>query len=78
MTWMIYGANGYTGKMALKLMDNSSDTVDSVADKVFKAAERGKFLIIPTKREPMLWRLKRWFPSIYFKVLIHVAKSKMK
>ena len=66
------------GKMALKLMDNSPDTVDSVADKVFKAAERGKFLIITTKREPMLWRLKRWFPSIYFKVLTHVAKSKMK
>jgi len=67
-----------TRKMALRLMDTSPDTVDSVADKVFKAAERGKFLIIPTKREPMLWRLKRWFPSIYFKVLTHVAKSKMK
>ncbi|MEO6172580.1 MAG: SDR family NAD(P)-dependent oxidoreductase [Arenimonas sp.] len=66
------------GKMALKLMDTSPDTVDSVADNVFKAAERGKFLIIPTKREPMLWRLKRWFPGIYFKVLTNVAKSKMK
>lgn len=65
-------------KMALKLMDTSPDTVDSVADNVFAAAERGKFLIIPTKREPMLWRLKRWFPNIYFKVLTKVAKSKMK
>jgi NAD(P)-dependent dehydrogenase (short-subunit alcohol dehydrogenase family) len=67
-----------TKKMALKLMDTSPDTVDSVADKVFAAAERGRFLIIPTKREPMLWRLKRWFPSLYFRLLSKVAKSKMK
>ncbi len=67
-----------TKKMALRLMDTSPDTVDSVADKVFAAAERGKFLIIPTKREPMLWRVKRWFPNIYFKILLKVAKSKMK
>ena len=67
-----------TRKMALKLMDTSPDTVDSVADKVYAAAERGKFLILPTKREPMLWRIKRWFPNIYFKILSKVAKSKMK
>ncbi len=67
-----------TRKMALRLMDTSPDTVDSVADNVYAAAERGKFLIIPTKREPMLWRIKRWFPSIYFKILLKIAKSKMK
>ena len=35
------------------LMDTSPDTLDSVADKVFAAAERGDFMIIPTRREPM-------------------------
>ncbi len=45
-----------------KLMDRSPDTVDSVADHVFGAAERGKFMIIPTKREPRYWRMKRWMP----------------
>ncbi len=52
------------------LMDRSPDTVDSVADKVFADAERGKFMIIPTKREPLYWRMKRWFPELYFRWLM--------
>jgi NAD(P)-dependent dehydrogenase (short-subunit alcohol dehydrogenase family) len=51
------------------LMDTSPDTLDGVADKVFAAAERGEFMIIPTKREPLRWRLKRWFPEFYFRQL---------
>jgi short-subunit dehydrogenase len=54
----------------IKLMDTSPDTLDGVADKVFSAAERGQFMIIPTKREPLQWRLKRWLPAIYFKRLV--------
>ena len=53
----------------IKLMDTSPDTLDGVADKVFAAAERGEFMIIPTKREPMRWRMKRWAPELYFKLL---------
>jgi NAD(P)-dependent dehydrogenase (short-subunit alcohol dehydrogenase family) len=56
-----------------KIMDRSSDTVDSVADNVFADAERGKFLMLPTKREPGLWRLKRWFPGLYFKFIRRYA-----
>ena len=67
-----------TKKMALRLMDTSPDTVDSVADNVFAAAERGQFLIIPTKREPMRWRFKRWFPNQYFKMLVKLVKKEMK
>jgi NAD(P)-dependent dehydrogenase (short-subunit alcohol dehydrogenase family) len=51
----------------IKRMDTSPDTLDGVADKVFSAAERGEFMIIPTKREPMHWRVKRWFPGFYFR-----------
>ena len=50
----------------LRLMETSPDTLDSVADRVFSAAERGDFMIIPTVREPMRWRIKRWFPEFYF------------
>jgi len=56
--------------IALRLMDNAPDTVDSVADNVFADAEAGRFLIIPTRREPLRWWLKRWFPSLYFRVLL--------
>jgi NAD(P)-dependent dehydrogenase (short-subunit alcohol dehydrogenase family) len=67
-----------TRKMALRMMDTSPDTVDSVADNVFAAAERGVFLIIPTKREPMRWRMKRWFPNMYFNMLVKLVKKEMK
>jgi len=60
-------------KLALRLMDTSPDTIDSVADRVFAAAERGEFMILPTRREPMRWRLKRWFPSIYFKQILKLV-----
>ncbi len=59
--------------LALKMMDTSPDTLDSVADATFAAAERGDFLIIPTRREPMRWRIKRWFPELYFRRLVKMS-----
>ena len=53
----------------IRLMDTSPDTLDGVADKVFASAERGEFMIIPTKREPLQWRLKRWLPALYFHLM---------
>lgn len=60
-----------------KWMDTSPDTLDSVADKVFSDAERGRFLIIPTKREPMRWRIKRWAPRLYFRMILKLASRRM-
>ena len=56
--------------VVVKLMDAAPDTVDSVADTVFAQAEAGRFLILPTRREPMLWRIKRWFPEFYFRTML--------
>lgn len=64
--------------LALKLMDTSPDTLDSVADNVFAAAERGDFMILPTKHEPMRWRLKRWFPRFYFRMLMKLYNKAAK
>jgi len=58
------------GPMVVKLMERAPDTVDSVADKVFAQAQAGRFLILPTAREPMLWRIKRWFPEFYFRSML--------
>ena len=58
----------------IKLMDTSPDTLDGVADKVFAAAERGEFMIIPTKREPMRWRMKRFLPGLYFRMILKLAR----
>jgi NAD(P)-dependent dehydrogenase (short-subunit alcohol dehydrogenase family) len=70
-------ADERTKAMILRLMDRSPDTVDSVADKVFAAAERGEFMIIPTEREPMRWRMKRWWPSLYFRMLLKLAAKRV-
>ena len=56
--------------VALHLMDTSTDTIDSVADAVFAQVARGTFLVLPTKQEPMRWRLKRWLPELYFRKLL--------
>lgn len=53
-----------------KLMQRSRDNLDQVADRIFAAAERGEFLILPTRSEPLHWRLKRWFPELYFRRLM--------
>ncbi len=62
-------------KFGEKMMNTSVDTLDSVADAVFAAARRGEFLILPTRREPMRWRLKRWLPELYFRKLKALANQ---
>jgi NAD(P)-dependent dehydrogenase (short-subunit alcohol dehydrogenase family) len=69
-------ADDRTKARILRLMDKSPDTVDSVADTVFAAAERGEFLIIPTQREPGYWRMKRWLPGVYFKMLLKMSRKR--
>ena len=65
-------------QLAERLMDTAPDTLDSVGDAVFAAAERGDFMIIPTKREPHRWRMKRWFPELYFKQLMKMVGERSK
>jgi len=55
---------------AAKMMERSKDTLGGVADRIFAAAERGEFLILPTHDEPGRWRMKRWFPNLYYKMML--------
>ena len=59
-----------------KAMETSPDTLDSVSDAVFAAVERGDFLVLPTRREPARWRLKRWLPDFYFKQVLKLVKAR--
>ena len=61
--------------VAENMMTRGVDTLDVVADKVFAAAERGDFLILPTRAEPMRWRIKRWFPDLYFRTLVRAVAT---
>jgi short-subunit dehydrogenase len=63
---------------AEKMMKGGRDSLDSVADRVFAAAECGEFLILPTRAEPMRWRIKRWFPKMYFRKLMKAVAARAK
>lgn len=60
---------------AEKMMQRSPDTLDTVADRVFAECERGVFLVLPTRKEPMRWRLKRWLPELYYRVLLKSTQA---
>jgi NAD(P)-dependent dehydrogenase (short-subunit alcohol dehydrogenase family) len=58
-----------------KMMDRSPDSLDMVADRVMRGIACRQFMILPTKNEPILWRLKRYFPEVYFKFLLKKSGS---
>jgi len=64
-----------TGKnSAKKMMDRSPVSADDIAGMVYDGSRKGKHIIIPTFRETLLWRIKRYLPAFYFmfmKKLVH-------
>ncbi|HET6604759.1 MAG TPA: SDR family NAD(P)-dependent oxidoreductase [Xanthomonadaceae bacterium] len=63
-------------EVARRLTENATDTLDQVADRIFAATARGQFLILPTGREAMRWRLKRYAPGLYFRQLMKLVASR--
>lgn len=64
-----HGSEAMKGHAA-KMMARSRDTLEDVADHIFAAFARGRFLILPTRGAAMHWRLKRWLPALYFRQLM--------
>jgi NADP-dependent 3-hydroxy acid dehydrogenase YdfG len=62
--------------VATKLMDAARVTADDVARAVHADVERGVFLILPTAGEKWRWRLKRWWPSLYFRKVLDLARCR--
>jgi len=61
--------------IAQKLMNTSGDNADTVAAKIYRGMQRGDFLILPTRHEPMRWRLKRFLPELFFRKLVEVVRN---
>ena len=51
---------------AKKMMDRSPVSAGDIAAMVYEQSAKGKHIIIPTFRETMLWRIKRYMPAFYF------------
>ena len=50
-------------------MDTSGVTPQQIADQIATAVEENTFLLLTHQKTRSAWRLKRWFPERYFKML---------
>lgn len=55
--------------IAAKLMQRARESADDIAAEVFRQSQRGHFMILPSAEPKRYWRLKRWFPELYFRLL---------
>ncbi len=56
-------------------MNNSGVTAEDVAKQITAAVKKKKFLVLTHKNSRWFWRLKRWLPETYFKLLMKSAVS---
>ena len=59
-----------------KLMARAPQSADDVAQRIYRGMQRGDFLMLPTKTEPMRWRIKRFFPNVFFRTLVKLARRR--
>ena len=61
--------------IAGKLMDKSTITADDIAKQVYNDSLNGKLMILTHRNEKMFWWVKRFLPSLYFKIMKNTAKK---
>lgn len=64
-------------KRVERWMDNSGVTVEDVAETVLRAIEKPRFLLLTHGNTRWLWRLKRWFPELYFRMIMRGVRRAM-
>lgn len=62
-------------KRVKRWMEQSGVSADDVAEVVYQAVQKPKFMLLTHPQTKWLWRLKRWAPELYFKLLMHGAKK---
>lgn len=56
-------------------MDKSDVTAEQVSAKIAAAIENNRFLVLTHKSTHWAWRIKRWLPGLYFRMLVKGTKS---
>ncbi len=56
-------------------MDKSGVTAVQVSGKIAAAVEKNQFLVLTHKATNWAWRIKRWLPALYFRMLVKGSKS---
>lgn len=60
---------------ALELMQKSSFTAEDIAELAVRAMHRRRLYVVVGRRARWLWRMKRWFPTLYLKLVAFVGRS---
>jgi len=63
-------------KMATALMREAKESASDIAEAIYRSVERGEFLILPSAEVRNRWRLKRWFPELYFRKLMQIVRAR--
>lgn len=65
-------------KRVERWMDKSGVTVEDVAETVFRAVQKPRFLLLTHGNTRWLWRLKRFFPELYFRMMRRGVRKAMR
>lgn len=64
-------------KRVQRWMEHSGVSAEDVAETVFAATRKPKFLLLTHPETRWQYRLKRWFPSLYFRILMRTMRKLM-
>ncbi|RFF32731.1 SDR family NAD(P)-dependent oxidoreductase [Wenzhouxiangella sediminis] len=64
-------------KRVERWMDNSGVSAEDVSEIVFGAVEKPRFLLLTHGNTRWLWRLKRFFPNLYHRMLVRGVRKAM-
>jgi uncharacterized SAM-binding protein YcdF (DUF218 family) len=54
--------------LANTFFGNAKTTSEKVASHTIRSIEKNRFYVITQKDGRNMWRMKRWFPELYFKI----------
>jgi len=67
--------SGLKGRVQ-RWMDKANVAANDVAKQIFSAVEKRQFLVLTHSETRWMWRIKRWFPELYFKMMVRGARGK--
>lgn len=56
-------------------MDRSGVSAEDVAEVVYRAVRKPRFMLLTHRNTRWIWRLRRWFPEGYFRLLMRGARK---
>jgi NADP-dependent 3-hydroxy acid dehydrogenase YdfG len=65
-------------KRVERWMDSSGVSAEDVSETVFRAVGKPQFLLLTHGNTRWLWRIKRWFPNLYFRLMMRGVRKAMR